>query len=103
MTFRSAPSSVALLRGIALALALAALVAGQPPAAQACGTRVDLAAIEAAMADPGLDPALLREARDLKGKAAKAIEDGHAAEGNGHYRQLMSLLQLNKPSSLKRC
>ena len=100
---KTATSSAALMRSMALALALAALLASQPQAAQACGTRVDLAAIEAAMADPGLDPALLRQARDLKGKAATAIEDGHAAEGNGHYRALMSLLQLNKPSSLKRC
>ena len=96
-------SSVAIVRGAALALLLATLATGPARVAQACGTRVDLAAIEAAMADPALDATRLREARELKARASKAIDEGRAAEGNAHYRQLMGLLELNRPSTLKRC
>ena len=91
-------------RGLASPLlVLAALVVHRPPAAYACQGRVDLPAIDAAMANPSIDPVLLQQARDLRGNAAKAIEEGRASDGNAHYRRLMALLQLEKPAGLKRC
>ena len=84
-------------------LCLAAVVISHVSLAHACIARVDLPAIESVMAQPGLDPALLRDARDLRGKAAKAIQDGRAAEGNQLYRDLMALLLIQTSSSKARC
>ena len=61
-------------------------------AANACGSRIDLAAIEQRIADPNLDGDLKDKASLLKTRAASAIEAGHRDEGRKTYHHLQALL-----------
>jgi hypothetical protein len=64
-------------------------------AASACGSRINLAAIEQRIADPNLESDLKQRANALKTKAAAAIEAGHRDEGRGLYYQVMALLGMS--------
>ena len=64
---------------------------------------IRVAAIESAMARPDIDPAVLRDAQELKIRAVRAIQEGRAAEGNQLYQRLISLLDLQRTSSNARC
>ena len=89
-------------RRAAILLALAtSLVSFQAPLANACVPRVSLPAIESAMARPDIDPAVLRDAQELKIRAARAIQEGRAADGNQLYHRLMSLLDLQRTSNAR--
>jgi hypothetical protein len=74
-----------------------------PFAANACGTHINLAAIEHRMADPNLPVDLKERAVALKARAASAIEAGKRDEGRRMYYRLMDLLGVTPPPGPFRC
>jgi len=72
-------------------------------AANACGSRIDLAAIEKRIVDPTLDRDVRERANMLKTRAAAAIGAGHRDEGRKIYYQLMALLDIPSSSGPYRC
>lgn len=80
---------------IVTAIIIAASLGGLgSPAARACGSGINIAAIEHRMADPGLDSDVLEKAKTLKAEAAAAIEANKRDEGRALYYSLMKLLNM---------